>query len=46
MHPLVKTSPLPIPEGVAAAEVLKVGATGDEAPQNVIERNRGPLIGL
>lgn len=43
---LVKNSPLPFPEGVAAAEVLKVGATGDEAPQNVIERNRGPLIVL
>lgn len=43
---LVKNSPLPFPEGVAAAEVLKVGATGDEAPANVIERNRGPLIVL
>jgi putative OPT family oligopeptide transporter len=43
---LVKNSPLPFPEGVAAAEVLKVGATGDEAPQNVIERTRGPLIVL
>jgi putative OPT family oligopeptide transporter len=43
---LVKNSPLPFPEGVAAAEVLKVGATGDEAPQNVIERNKGPLIVL
>jgi putative OPT family oligopeptide transporter len=43
---LVKNSPLPFPEGVAAAEVLKVGATGDEAPHNVIERNRGPLIVL
>jgi putative OPT family oligopeptide transporter len=43
---LVKNSPLPFPEGVAAAEVLKVGATGDEAPQNVLERNRGPMIVL
>ena len=43
---LVVNSPLPFPEGVAAAEVLKVGATGDEAPQNVIERSRGPLIVL
>ncbi len=43
---LVKNSPLPFPEGVAAAEVLKVGATGDEAPANVLERNKGPLIVL
>jgi putative OPT family oligopeptide transporter len=43
---LVVNSPLPFPEGVAAAEVLKVGATGDEAPQNVIERNKGPLVVL
>jgi putative OPT family oligopeptide transporter len=43
---LVVNSPLPFPEGVAAAEVLKVGATGDEAPANVIERKRGPLIVL
>ena len=43
---LVVNSPLPFPEGVAAAEVLKVGASGDEAPSNVIERNRGPLVVL
>ncbi len=43
---LVVNSPLPFPEGVAAAEVLKVGATGDEAPANVIERTRGPLVVL
>ncbi|MEQ1708342.1 MAG: oligopeptide transporter, OPT family [Terricaulis sp.] len=43
---LVVNSPLPFPEGVAAAEVLKVGATGDEAPQNAIERSRGPLVVL
>lgn len=43
---LVVNSPLPFPEGVAAAEVLKVGATGDEAPDNVLERKRGPLIVL
>lgn len=43
---LVVNSPLPFPEGVAAAEVLKVGATGDEAPANVLERKRGPLIVL
>ncbi len=43
---LVANSPLPFPEGVAAAEVLKVGATGDEAPQDAIERARGPLVVL
>ncbi|HCK85015.1 MAG TPA: oligopeptide transporter, OPT family [Hyphomonadaceae bacterium] len=43
---LVANSPLPFPEGVAAAEVLKVGATGDEAPQNGLERVRGPLVVL
>ncbi|MGQ0531858.1 MAG: OPT family oligopeptide transporter [Caulobacteraceae bacterium] len=43
---LVVNSPLPFPEGVAAAEVLKVGATGDEAPQNALERSKGPLIVL
>lgn len=41
---LVVNSSLPFPEGVAAAEVLKVGATGDEAPANVIERERGPWV--
>jgi putative OPT family oligopeptide transporter len=43
---LVVNSPLPFPEGVAAAEVLKVGARDDEAPANVIERTRGPLVVL
>ncbi len=43
---LVVNSPLPFPEGVAAAEVLKVGARNDEAPANIIERTRGPLIVL
>ncbi len=43
---LVVNSPLPFPEGVAAAEVLKVGASGDEAPADMLERNRGPLIVL
>ena len=43
---LVVNSPLPFPEGVAAAEVLKAGATGDEASPNAIERKRGPLIVL
>ncbi|HET9514189.1 MAG TPA: oligopeptide transporter, OPT family [Gemmatimonadales bacterium] len=41
---LVVHSPLPFPEGLAAAEVLKAGATGDEASPNAIERKRGPLI--
>jgi putative OPT family oligopeptide transporter len=41
---LVVNTPLPFPEGVAAAEVLKVGATGDEASPDAIERNRGPLV--
>ena len=43
---LVLNSTLPFPEGVAAAEVLKVGARDDEAPANIIERTRGPLIVL
>jgi putative OPT family oligopeptide transporter len=41
---LVVNTPLPFPEGVAAAEVLKVGATGDEASPDAIERSRGPLV--
>ena len=43
---LVVNSTLPFPEGLAAAEVLKAGATGDEASPNAIERKRGPLIVL
>ena len=43
---LVVNSPLPYPEGVAAAEVLKVGARADEAPANILERTRGPLVVL
>ncbi len=43
---LVVNSPLPYPEGVAAAEVLKVGARGDEAPHDVLERTRGPFVVL
>jgi putative OPT family oligopeptide transporter len=43
---LVINSTLPFPEGLAAAEVLKAGATGDEASPNAIERKRGPLIVL
>ena len=41
---LVVNSPLPFPEGVAAAEVLKVGARDDEAPANIIERPEGIKI--
>jgi putative OPT family oligopeptide transporter len=41
---LVVNTPLPFPEGVAAAEVLRVGATGDEASPDAIERKRGPLV--
>jgi putative OPT family oligopeptide transporter len=41
---LVVNSTLPYPEGRAAAEVLKAGATGDEASPNAIERRRGPII--
>lgn len=43
---LVVNTPLPFPEGVAAAEVLRVGATGDEASPDALERNRGPLVVL
>ena len=43
---LVVNSNLPYPEGLAAAEVLKAGATGDEASPNAIERKRGPVIVL
>jgi putative OPT family oligopeptide transporter len=43
---LVVNSTLPYPEGLAAAEVLKAGATGDEASPNAIERKRGPIIVL
>lgn len=43
---LVVNSDLPFPEGRAAAEVLKVGATGDEASPDALERTRGPLIVL
>jgi putative OPT family oligopeptide transporter len=43
---LVVNSTLPFPEGLAAAEVLKVGATGDEASPDAMERQRGPIIVL
>ncbi|MBI1212741.1 MAG: oligopeptide transporter, OPT family [Alphaproteobacteria bacterium] len=41
---LVVNSPLPFPEGVAAAEVLKVGARDDEAAGSEIERKRGVFV--
>jgi len=41
---LVVNSTLPFPEGLAAAAVLKAGATGDEASPDALERKRGPLI--
>jgi len=43
---LVINSNLPFPEGLAAAAVLKAGATGDEASPDAVERRRGPLIVL
>lgn len=43
---LVVNTKLPFPEGVAAAEVLKVGAHGDEASGNALEREKGPQIVL
>ena len=41
---LVVNSTLPFPEGLAAAAVLKAGATGDEASPDALERKRGPRI--
>ncbi len=41
---LVVGSDLPYPEGLAAAAVLKAGATGDEASPDALERKKGPLI--
>jgi len=43
---LVVNSTLPFPEGVAAAEVLKVGATADEGSADALERKKGPLLVL
>src|SRR5437868_7902683 len=37
---LVTTSDLPYPEGVACAEVLKVGSSGDTAHASAIEHGR------
>ena len=43
---LVVNSTLPYPEGLAAAAVLRAGATGDEASSDALERKKGPLIVL
>jgi putative OPT family oligopeptide transporter len=43
---LVVNSPLPFPEGVAAAEVLKVGAREGEVTGSDVERRRGPIVVL
>src|SRR4026207_1503916 len=43
---LVVNSTLPFPEGLAAAAVLKAGATGDEASPDAPGRKRGPPIAL
>ena len=43
---LVINTTLPYPEGLAAAAVLKAGATGDEASPDALERRKGPLIVL
>jgi putative OPT family oligopeptide transporter len=43
---LVVNSTLPYPEGLAAAAVLRAGATGDEASPDALERTKGPLIVL
>ena len=43
---LVVNTPLPFPEGVAAAAVLQAGATGDEASADALERKKGPMIVL
>ena len=43
---LVTTSDLPYPEGVACAEVLKVGSTGDSAHASDIEHGRAGLLAV
>src|SRR5438552_16253945 len=41
---LVTSSDLPYPEGVACAEVLKVGSSGDAAHASDIEHGRAGLL--
>jgi putative OPT family oligopeptide transporter len=43
---LVTQSDLPYPEGVAAAEVLKVGSGSRGAPSTAVEENRRGLVAL
>src|SRR5437867_7834797 len=43
---LVTTSDLPYPEGVACAEVLKVGSSGDAAHASDIEHGRAGLLAV
>ncbi len=43
---LVTTSDLPYPEGVACAEVLKVGSSGDTAHGSDIEHGRAGLLAV
>jgi putative OPT family oligopeptide transporter len=43
---LVTTSDLPYPEGVACAEVLKVGSSGDSAQAHDIEHGRAGLLAV
>src|SRR5207253_5753215 len=43
---LVTTSDLPYPEGVACAEVLKVGSSGDSAHASDIEHGRSGLLAV
>src|SRR5215470_8829042 len=43
---LVTTSDLPYPEGVACAEVLKVGSAGDSAHTHDVEHGRAGLLAV
>ena len=43
---LVTNSDLPYPEGVACAEVLKVGSAGDSAPAHDVEHGRAGLLAV
>src|SRR5438552_3640548 len=43
---LVTSSDLPYPEGVACAEVLKVGSSGDSAHASDIEHGRAGLLAV
>ena len=43
---LVTTSDLPYPEGVACAEVLKVGSSGDTAHASDVEHGRAGLLAV